>query len=111
MANTYTWVINKLDVRPIKDSLLNVVYNINWTYTATSDQTDADGNFHKVDLIGTSLVGEPDASNFTDFDSLTQAQVEEWLSADESIANIQTNADTQVERLITPTSVAKNVPW
>jgi hypothetical protein len=62
MANTYAWTINKLDVRPTQDSLSDVVYNIHWTYTATSDQLDKEGNAYSTSLIGTSPVGEPDAS-------------------------------------------------
>lgn len=111
MANTYAWTINKLDVRPTQDELSNVVYNIHWTYTATSDQLDSDGNPYTVSLIGTSPAGEPDASDFTDFENLTQAQVEGWLAADASISNIQEAADAQLEQIITPTSITKDVPW
>lgn len=111
MANTYAWTINKLDVRPTQDSLSDVVYNIHWTYTATSDQLDEEGNPYKAQLIGTSPTGKPDANNFTNFNDLTQAQVEEWLSADQSIANIQDAADAQLEQIITPISVTKDIPW
>jgi hypothetical protein len=111
MANTYAWTINKLDVRPAQDSLSDVVYNIHWTYIATSDQLDGEGNPYKVELIGTSPVGEPDVDNFTNFNDLTQAQVEEWLVADQSVANIQEAADNQLEQIITPVSIAKDIPW
>ena len=111
MANTYAWTINKLDVRPTQDSLSNVVHTIHWTYTATSDQLDSNGNPYKTELIGTSPVGEPDAANFTNFENLTQAQVEEWLAADQSIANIQEAADSQLEEKITPSSITKDIPW
>lgn len=111
MANTYAWTINKLDVRPTQDSLSNVVYNIHWTYTATSDQVDSDGNAYTAEAIGTSSVGEPDPENFTDFANLTQSQVEEWLTADGSLANIGDHVDSMIEEKITPISETKDVPW
>lgn len=111
MANTYAWTINKLDVRPDQDSLSDVVYNIHWTYTATSDQVDSDGNAYTAEAIGTSPVGEPDPENFTDFANLTQSQVEDWLTADGSLANIEDHVDSMIEEKITPTSETKDAPW
>ena len=111
MANTYNWTINKLDVRPTQDSLSDVVYNVHWTYTATSDQTDPDGNAYTADTIGTSVVGEPDPEDFTSFDDLTKSQVEEWLNADGTLSNIGDHVDSLLEEQITPTSEAKDAPW
>lgn len=111
MANTYTWTINKLDVRPTQDSLLDVVYNVHWTYTATSDQADPEGNAYTASAIGTSVVGEPDPENFTSFDDLTKSQVEEWLNADGTLSNIGGHVDSLLEEQITPTSEAKDAPW
>jgi len=112
MANTYNWTINKLDVRPTQDSLSNVVYNIHWGYTATSDQTDADGNAYSATNIGVQIVSTPDPSNFTAFESLTQADVEGWLEAsDLDVAGLKASLDLQIEKLITPDSVALDAPW
>ena len=111
MANTYAWTINKLDVRPTQDSLSDVVYNIHWTYTATSDQLDPDGNPYTAEAIGTSGVGEPNPNDFTEFANLTQSQVEGWLAMDGSIANINDHVDSMIEEKITPASEAKDVPW
>ena len=111
MANTYAWTINKLDVRPTQGSLSDVVYNIHWTYTATSDQVDSDGNAYTAEAIGTSPVGEPDSENFTDFAILTQSQVEEWLTADDSLSNINDYLDSLIEEKITPITELKDVPW
>lgn len=111
MANTYAWTINKLDVRPTQDSLSDVVYNIHWTYTATSDQLDPDGNPYTADAVGTSPVGEPNPNDFTDFADLTQSQVEGWLAMDGTIANINEHVDSLIEEKIAPTSEAKDVPW
>jgi len=111
MANTYAWTINKLDVRPNQDSLSDVVYNIHWTYTATSDQTDPEGNAYTASAIGTSPVSDPNPENFTAFADITKSQVEGWLAMDGSIANINDHVDTMIEEYINPVSEAKDVPW
>jgi hypothetical protein len=111
MANTYAWTINNLDVYPTENDLTNVVYNIHWTYTATSDQLDPEENPYKTNFIGTSMVAAPSAEDFTPFEDLTESQVVGWLSEDASIINIQENVDDALDNLINPTSVTKDVPW
>jgi len=111
MANTYAWTINNLDVHPTENDLTNVVYNIHWTYTATSDQLDPEGNPYKTNFIGTSIVAPPSSEDFTPFEDLTESQVVGWLSEDTSIINIQESADNALNDLINPTSVTKDVPW
>jgi hypothetical protein len=112
MANTYTWTINALDVHPIQDTLTDVVYNVHWGITATSDQTDSEGNPYTINTIGTQIVGSPTPDQFIDFDSLTQDDVVSWLeSSDMNIEEIKAGLDNTIQDLITPTSVTKNVPW
>jgi hypothetical protein len=70
MANTYSWTINGLDTYPSVDSLSDVVYNIHWGLTATSDQTDSDGNAYIASAIGTQTVEDANPDSFTAFDNL-----------------------------------------
>jgi hypothetical protein len=111
MANTYSWQINALDTYPTQDSLTDVVYNVHWGLTATSDQTDADGNAYTATSIGTQTVAAPDADDYTAFDDLTQSIVEGWLEAsDLDVDGLKASLDSQVEELITPTSVTRQLP-
>jgi len=111
MPNTYSWTINALDTYPTQDSLTDVVYNIHWGLTATSDQNDADGNAYTANSIGTQTVAAPDAEDYTDFDDLTQAIVEGWLEAsDLDVTAIKASLDAQITEKITPTSVTKQLP-
>jgi len=111
MANTYSWQINALDTYPSQESLTDVVYNIHWGLTATSDQTDADGNAYTANSIGTQTVAAPDADSFTAFDDLTQEIVEAWLEASElEVDAIKASLDSQIEEKITPTSVTRQLP-
>lgn len=111
MANTYSWQINALDTYPSQDSLTDVVYNIHWGITATSDQNDTDGNAYTVNSIGTQTVAAPDADNYTAFDDLTQTIVEGWLEAsDLDVDALKAGLDAQLVEKITPTSVTKQLP-
>lgn len=74
MANTYTWKILKFKVRREENDLVNVVYEIEYIYNAT------DGTY-KTGIHGVQTVGAPDPANYTEFEDLTQQQVESWLVA------------------------------
>ena len=111
MANTYSWQINALDTYPSQEDLTDVVYNVHWGLTATSDQADADGNAYTANSIGTQTVAAPDADDYTAFENLTQDIVEAWLEAsDLDIDTIKASLDTQIVEKITPTSVTKQLP-
>ena len=111
MANTYSWQINALDTYPSQEDLADVVYNVHWGMTATSDQTDADGVAYTVNSIGTQTVTAPDADDYTAFEDLTQEIIEAWLEAsDLDVGAIKEGLDAQIEEKITPTSVTKQLP-
>lgn len=111
MANTYSWAINALDTYPSQESLTDVVYNIHWGLTATSDQNDAYENPYTANSIGTQTVAAPDADDYTAFEDLTQAIVEAWLEAsDLDVDALKASLDAQIEEKITPTSVTKQLP-
>jgi len=112
MANTYSWQINALDTRPSQDELTNVVYNIHWGLTATSDQLDDDGNAYTANSIGTQAIDNENTDDFTAFEDLTQEIVEGWLEDSElDVDGIKASLDAQIEKAINPVSVTKNVPW
>ncbi len=112
MANTYSWQINALDTYPSQEDLADVVYNIHWGLTATSDQTDADGNVYTVNSIGTQTIAAPDSGDYTAFDDLTQVIVEAWLeTSDMDVDAIKAGLDAQLVEKITPTSITKSAPW
>lgn len=111
MPNTYSWSIYALDTYPSQDSLTDVVHNIHWGMTATSDQTDADGIAYVVNCIGTQTIAAPDSGDYTAFSDLTQEIVEAWLEAsDIDLDAIKAGLDAQLVEKITPTSVTKQLP-
>ena len=108
MANTYSWTINNLDVRPSENGLTDVVYNIHWTYTAVSDQLDPEGNPYSATNIGTQVLDTSSITNFIPFDQLTNDEVVAWTKGamgDTQVAEIESSIEKQIQDLITPTSV------
>jgi|9_EtaG_2_1085328.scaffolds.fasta_scaffold00053_17 hypothetical protein len=114
MANTYSWSIKKLDVYPSSEGLDNVVFGIHWGLVATSDQTYSENGEdvnYTDEIIGLHTVNPPDSSNFTAFDSLSASDVEGWLEAGMDYEALKAQLDLNIENLISPPVVTKEVPW
>lgn len=112
MANTYAWDCKTVDCYPNKDSKSDVVYNVHWRLTATSDQNDPEGNPYAASVYGTQVVSTDDLSNFKPFADLTNAIVTGWvetvMGADE-VASMKSGLDANITEQITPTTETKTV--
>ena len=75
MANTYAWDCKTVDVYTTHDSHSDVVYNVHWRLTATSDQKDSEDNFYVASSIGTQVISTNDIGNFIPFADLTESIV------------------------------------
>ncbi len=108
MANSYTWDIPTFDTAPSEDGLSDVIKTIHYRYTATSDQTDADGAAYTATTYGTvSPTVDPD--NFVAFASVDKAwavaKVLAGLEMTEDELKAQLDAD--IAEKITPAIVSK----
>ena len=113
MAINYTWDVNTCDVYPTKSSKSNVVYNVHWRLTATDGTNkDSDGNNWTAESYGTQAVSTDDLSSFTNWSSLTNADVQGWvetaLTAD-TVTAMKTKLDAQIAEKVSPTSVTKTL--
>jgi len=111
MATTYSWKINALDTYPTKDSLVDVVYSVHYSYIATSDQKDSNNEFYSFEIIGTVNIEEPDGNSFTAFADLTESKVVNWIETKLDMSVLKDSVDAKLAGLIIPVSVTKNVPW
>jgi len=91
MANTYKWTINALDAKISHDSKDNVINTIHWGYSAV----DNDDATKIASSIGTHSVVY-DASNFTEYADITEANVIAWLEAGLDVASMKTSLDAQI---------------
>ena len=109
---TFNWDCKTVDVYPTAGDNTNVVYNVHWRLTGTSDQTDADGNAYVASVIGTQVLDTENITDFVAFEDLTNEQVATWVQdamGAEQVTTLQENVDNQINTLITPTSVTLTV--
>lgn len=112
MATTYDWNCRTVDCYPTDQSYTDVVYNVHWIVTGTSDTLDPDGNAYTATSIGTQTISTDDITDFTPFADLTNADVVAWtkeaMGADQVTA-LEANIQSQIDLEITPTSVTLTI--
>ena len=112
MATTYDWNCATVDCYPTDGEYTDVVYNVHWRVTGTSDTLDPEGNAYTATSIGTQTISTSDLSGFTPFDDLTNADAVAWtqsaMGADEVTA-LEANLDSQIALEITPVSVTLTI--
>jgi hypothetical protein len=108
MSISYNWNVSTVDVYPTEEGQTNVIYNVHWRLNATDTQVDAEGNPYTASVYGTQSLNTSDLSDFTDFDSVTAAQVQGWVESAmgaEQVQSLKDNLDANIAGQITPTSV------
>jgi hypothetical protein len=109
---TFDWNCKTVDVYPTSGDNTDVVYNVHWRVTGTSDQVDADGNAYTATSIGTQTLSTEEIVDFVAFEDLTNEVVAGWVQAamgEEAVANLEASLTNQIDALITPTSVTKTI--
>jgi hypothetical protein len=105
MANTYSWVIDSMEVIPSIDGLTNVVNTVNWSYNGVSP-TSTQG-----EISGNSVMPLPTSEDFIPYSELTQNVVISWLEYTLDISNLQVRVDTQINFIENPPTVSIPLPW
>ena len=109
---TYNWNCKTVDCYPEQNNEADVVYNVHWIVTGTSDQLDPQGSPYSVTSIGTQTLDTSQITNFIPFDQLTNDEVVAWTKGamgDEQVASIEAGIQSQIDSLITPTSVTLTI--
>ena len=112
MATTYDWNCRTVDCYPTDQSYTDVVYNVHWIVTGTSDTLDPDGNAYTATSIGTQTISTDDITDFTPFADLTNADVVAWTKAAmgaDQVTALEANIQSQIDLEITPTSVTLTI--
>ncbi len=112
MATTYDWNCATVDCYPTDGEYTDVVYNVHWRVTGTSDTLDPEGNAYTATSIGTQTISTSDLSGFTPFDDLTNADVVAWTKeamGAEQVTALEANLDSQIDLEITPTSITLTI--
>ena len=109
---TYNWNCKTVDCYPEQDNEADVVYNVHWIVTGTSDEVDPQGSAYSATNIGTQTLDTSQITNFIPFDQLTNDEVVAWTKGamgDEQVASIEASIQSQIDSLITPTSVTLTI--
>lgn len=109
---TYDWNCKTVDVHPQEAGETDVVYNVHWIVTGTSDQLDPEGNPYTTTSIGTQIVPLDESTPFVPFSDLTNDIVVGWTKdamGEEQVQAIETSIASQIEELINPTSVTMTI--
>ena len=112
MAVAYKWDCKTVDVHPTQDGKSDVVYNVHWRLTGTSNKKDAAGNFYAVTNIGTEMIDTSDLSNFKPIDKVTNDEVTAWVETAmgaDAVTAMKASIKSAIDLLITPTSVTMQI--
>lgn len=105
----YTWTISSLDVAPSEDTLTDVIKVAHWRYRATDSVDDL-----TTEVYGAQGFVAPDPAAYTPFDSVTKAQVVEWIEdaiGEEGMDAMNASLAVAIENLRNPPIVTMPVPW
>ena len=108
----YNWNCRTVDAYPQDGIYTDVVYNVHWIVTGTSDVIDPEGNPYSATSIGTQTLSTETITEFIPFEDLTNEKVVTWTKSamgEEEVAAIETNIENQIDSLINPTSVTLTI--
>jgi hypothetical protein len=109
---TYDWNCKTVDVYPVDGDMSDVVYNVHWIVTGTSDKTDPEGVAYSSTCIGTQILDVSDITDFIPFEDLTNEEVVAWTKLaldEEQVSSIEASITSQIEGKITPTSLTLTI--
>ena len=106
MANSdikYKWIISSLDAKISESGKKNVVYRVNWEYTARKDD-------YAVSKKGLSyLKYNPDS--FIQYEFLKKSDVVGWLEAENDVAQMQKGLADRIASKETPEKIKLMPEW
>jgi hypothetical protein len=108
----YNWNCKTVDCYPEQNNEADVVYNVHWIVTGTSDQLDPQGVAYSATSIGTQTLDTSQITNFIPFEDLTNDEVAAWTQGAmgaEQVTSIEASIQSQIDSLITPTSVTLTI--
>jgi len=108
----YNWNCRTVDAYVEQNEEADVVYNVHWRVTGTSDEVDSNGSPYSATSIGTQTLDTDDITNFVPFDQITNVEVVAWtqeVMGAEQVAQIETNIADHIESLIHPTTITLTV--
>tara|TARA_R100000742_G_C4246784_1_gene65592 strand:+ start:553 stop:873 length:321 start_codon:yes stop_codon:yes gene_type:complete len=106
MAITYTWDVEQLECIPKVGNKVNVVEAIPYNYVGVDDSDNTKGV-----VSGELKIQTSDLSDWTAYSSLSKADIEGWLEANLTVADLKTKVDAIIDAKQNPASIMVAKPW
>jgi hypothetical protein len=109
---TYNWNCKTVDAYPQDGEYADLVYNVHWIVTGVSDELNPEGIAYSATSIGTQTLDTSEVTDFIPFEDLTNEQVVAWTKGamgEEQVASIEASIQSQIDALITPTTVTLTI--
>lgn len=109
---TYNWNCKTVDVYPTQGDLEQVVYNVHFRITGTSDELNDQGEPYSFTQNGTQALSTEGIEDFTPFSELTNELVTGWVKAamgEEKVASIESGVESMINLTINPVSVTLEI--
>ena len=103
---TYTWNNKTVDTYPSLEGHSDVIFNVHWRLIGEDDNENIGSTY------GTIALDTSDLTNFTDFDSITEEQVNGWVEAAMGSEEVQAKKDAidaQIAEKVNPSMVTKTI--
>lgn len=109
-GNTYTWRFPAIDVYTQQGSYSDVVYNIHWRLSATTESGSYSAENYGVQSVAPY---NPDSGSFIPYENLTKELVTSWIldSMGEKYGILTASLDNQIEIQINPPTLQLSPPW
>tara|TARA_R110002110_G_scaffold184281_1_gene390986 strand:+ start:84 stop:422 length:339 start_codon:yes stop_codon:yes gene_type:complete len=105
----YDWNCRTVDAYPQDGDYTDVVYNVHWIVTGTSDYESVT---YSATSIGTQVLDTSEITDFIPFDELTNEESVSWTKStmgEEQVASIEASIESQIDDQINPTSVTLTI--
>jgi hypothetical protein len=98
---TFTWFFQNFIAYPTLDNFKDVIFMINWKYTALYVDPISQQNY-KCETMRMTQVSTNDITEFVPYDQLTQQIVINWVSSDQNIPLLQQEMINDINKQINP---------
>jgi len=105
---TYDWNCKTVDVMPAKDGFNNVIFQVHWIVTGTSDDEEP----VSATVYGVESLDIDSITNFTSFENITNEQVATWVidkMGDYRVSKIEDNINKQINEIKNPSRVTMTI--
>lgn len=109
---TFNWDCSTVEVILAEGNYDDVVYNVEWILTGTSDQVDSNGDLYTAFIEGQQILDTSSITDFVPFADLTNAIVTQWVidaMGAEQVSILESNIENNIYIQINPISAVMKI--